>query len=253
MKKLLCYTMGAFAFVALTFVALADPVEWVKGGLITQGEADEGFVPIFNGKDLNGWWIRGENKDAYYVKDGNLVVTGKEGGDWIFTNEEYGDFVLRYEYRCVSGEGNSGVGIRAPKEGNPAFDGFEIQVIRAGWETPYQRAGALYSVVPPKVEADKPFGEWNSVEILCAGARVRTLLNGQELYDIKVTDYTKDTETEEWQKPADTRPLKGFIGLQDHSDEVWFRNLRVKALPDTAEVDPPATTDAPKRRDKEEG
>ncbi|MCC6154368.1 MAG: DUF1080 domain-containing protein [Candidatus Hydrogenedentes bacterium] len=226
----------ALAICALCLCAYAEtkaPAD-ATGKLSAEEQAD-GFKPLFNGKNLDGWWIRGENKDAYKVEDGNLIVTGAEGGDWIFTNEEYGDFVLRYEYKCLTGEGNSGVCIRAPKEGNPAFAGIEIQVLRPGWETPYQRAGSLYHTVAPTVEADKKFGEWNSVEVYFNGAHVRTTMNGTVIYDVQMTDFTKEKLAKEavpddWRKPLDDRPNKGYIGLQDHSDSVAFRNLRIKPL-----------------------
>ena len=228
-KLIVVVAIAAFGVAALGYAQ--EKPNYVEQGLLTADEAKDGFVPLFNGKNLDGWWIRGTNKEAYKVTEGKLLVTGDEGGDWIFTNEEYDNFILRYDYRCVDGEGNSGVGIRSPKVGNPAFDGFEIQVLRPGWETPYQRSCSLYSIQPAKVEADKPFGEWNSVEVMADGPRIRTVLNGQEVYDVKVTDFTKDTVKEEWQKPADNRPAKGYIGLQNHSDAVEFRNLRVKTLP----------------------
>lgn len=226
----------ALAVALLIPLALAQEAgkeAWVEKGLLTQEEAADGFAPLFNGENLDGWWCRGENEAAYQIKDGGiLLVTGEEGGDWLFTDDQYGNFVLRYEYRCVSGEGNSGVGIRSPKEGNPAFDGFEIQVLRPGWETPYQRSCALYSVQPPTVEADKPFGEWNSVEVMADGTRIRTTLNGTVVYDVHTTDFTPETVDEDWQKPANNRPMKGHIALQDHSDAVEFRMMRIKRLPE---------------------
>jgi len=206
-----------------------DKPDYVKQGILTADEAKDGFVPLFNGKNLDGWWVRGDKKDAYKAVDGKIEVS--TGGDYMFTNDEYDNFILRYDYRCVSGEGNSGVGIRSPKVGNPAFDGFEIQVLKPGWPTPYQRSCSLYAIQPVKVEADKPFGEWNSVEVMADGPRIRTILNGQEVYDVKVTDFTKDTVKEEWQKVADNRPAKGYIGLQSHQDTVEFRNIRIKTLP----------------------
>ena len=229
-----CFAVLSVALFAMAaFAETSAPAE-ATGKLSSEEQAD-GFKPLFNGKNLDGWWIRGENKEAYKVEDGNLIVTGAEGGDWIFTNEEYGDFVLRYEYKCLTGEGNSGVSIRSPKEGNPAFAGIEIQVLRPGWETPYQRAGSLYHTVAPTVEADKKFGEWNSVEVYVNGAHIRTTMNGKVIYDVQMTDFTKEKLEKEavpddWRKPLDDRPLKGYIGLQDHSDSVAFRNMRIKTL-----------------------
>jgi hypothetical protein len=231
MKRYRGLVMAVAVLVPLVFAQDAAKEQWVAQGLLTAEEAAEGFVPLFNGKNLEGWWCRGENKEAFRVKDdGVLLVTGEEGGDWLFTDEQYGDFILRYQYRCVSGEGNSGVGIRAPKEGNPAHDGFEIQVIRPDWETPYQRSCALYAVQPPEAQADRPFGEWNSVEVMANGTRIRTTLNGRVVYDIHTTDFTPETITEDWQKPANNRPRSGYIALQDHSDAVEFRKMRIKPL-----------------------
>ncbi len=204
-------------------------------GKLSAEEQTDGYKALFNGKDLAGWWIRGENKKAYLVNDGAILVTGEKNGDWLFTDNEYDNFILRYEYRCVAGEGNSGVGIRATKDGNPAFQGMEIQVLRPGWETPYQRAGSLYHTVPPKVEADKKFGEWNSVEVHADGPHIRTTMNGTVIYDIQMTDFTKEKiekekVKDEWRLPLDDRPAKGYIGLQNHEDKVEFRNIRIKTL-----------------------
>ena len=115
-----CFAVLSVALFAMAAFADTTVPADATGKLSSEEQAD-GFKPLFNGKNLDGWWIRGENKDAYKVEDGNLIVTGAEGGDWIFTNEEYGDFVLRYEYKCLTGEGNSGVSIRSPKEGERYF------------------------------------------------------------------------------------------------------------------------------------
>lgn len=230
------YACTAVLMLAVCFGVAAEtkaPAE--ATGVLSPEEQAEGFKPLFNGKDLEGWWIRGSNKNAFKVQNGAILVTGEKDGDWLLTNDEFDSFVLRYEYRCVSGEGNSGVCIRAPKEGNPAFAGMEIQVLRPGWETPYQRSGALYHTVAPNVEADKKFGEWNSVEVYANGPNIRTTMNGVVLYDIQITDFTKEKLEKEnvkddWRKPLDDRPAKGYIGLQDHEDQVEFRNIRIKTL-----------------------
>lgn len=205
-------------------------------GTLSADEQADGFKPLFNGKDLEGWWCRGTNKNAFQVHDGVILVTGEKDGDYLLTKDKYDNFIVRYEYRCVSGEGNSGFGIRCPDEGDPAFKGIEIQVLRPGWEVPYQRAGSLYHTVPPTVEADKKFGEWNSVEVYANGPHIRTTMNGTVIYDIQMTDFTKekiekDHAKDEWRLPLDDRPMKGYFGLQDHSDKVEFRNIRVKPLP----------------------
>ena len=91
------------------------------------GAAEKGFTPLFNGKDISGWQgIEGPNTN-WVAKDGILSCTGKKGSQWIATKKEFSNFDLRLEYK-ISTDGNSGVFIRAPKEGNPWVTGLEIQV-----------------------------------------------------------------------------------------------------------------------------
>lgn len=222
MKKLTPFLLAGLA------IGLTAPAQE-----LTTDEAHEGFFPLFNGENLKGWWIR-NGESGFVVEDGLLISTGEEGGgDWLFTDDTYRNFVLRYEYRIEPvGQGNSGVSIRATKENDPAFSGMEIQIIRPDWETAWQRAGALYATVPPGVRADKPAGEWNSVEVLADGERIRTTMNGEVLYDIKISDYTPEKIGEsEWQKPLNNRAATGHIALQNHGNRVTFRNIRLKELP----------------------
>lgn len=224
-----------FALIAVVSAAAVahaqgPPVpDWVPA-LVSPEEAAQGFYPLFNGKDLDGWRVRGENKEAFAIDNGELQTTGAGGGDWAFTVAEYENFVLRYEYRChPTAESNSGVAIRAPEDGDPAFAGMEIQVLAPDEGVPDTGdAGAIYGVVAPKVRADKPAGEWNSVEVLCDGPRIRTVMNGQELYDIQVTEFT---ERDDGHLPLGRRPRQGHIALQDHGTVVWFRAIRIKPLP----------------------
>ncbi|NIA14807.1 MAG: DUF1080 domain-containing protein [Nitrospiraceae bacterium] len=201
--------------------------DWVPA-LLTPEEAAEGFYPLFNGADLDGWHIRGANKHAFDALDGMLVVTGEGGGDWIFTSRDYENFVLRYEYRLPETGGNSGVAIRATRDGNPAFTGMEIQVLTP-CEPPHAgSAGALYASVTPAVKADHPAGEWNAVEVLCDGPRIRTIMNGHELYDIDINTYDSPDKKN---TPLPERAKSGAIALQDYGDPVEFRKIRIKPLP----------------------
>ena len=196
--------------------------------LLTPAEAAEGFFPLFNGADLDGWRISGANKNAFTAKDEMLVATGEGGGGWVFTTRMYENFVLRYEYRLPEQGGNSGVAVRATAAGNPAFTGMEIQILTPEEAPRLGSSGALYASVVPAVAADRPAGQWNEVEVLCDGPRIRTVMNGEDLYDVDVNTY--DSPDKE-HAPLKERAKIGYIALQDYGDYVEFRKVRLKPLP----------------------
>ena len=93
---------------------------------LTQQEKEEGFVSLFNGKNLDGWQ---GNLTDYYAEDGILVVNPKMGGRGnLFTADEYSDFNFRFEFKLTPGA-NNGLGIRAPLEGDAAYMGMELQIL----------------------------------------------------------------------------------------------------------------------------
>ncbi len=181
-------------------------------------KAEEGFVPLFNGKDLTGWHVMGT--PAWKVEDGVLVCTG-EGGGWLRSDKQYENFVLRLEFRISKG-GNSGIFIRSALEGNPAFTGMEIQILDDhGREPAPYTTGAIYDAVAPKKNMSKPAGEWNFVEIICSGPWVVVAMNGEEIVRVNMDEHPKLKD----------RLRKGYIGLQNHGSRVEFRNIRIKELP----------------------
>lgn len=212
---------------ACVHAAPPEPPHWVPA-LLTEEEAKAGFYPLFDGTTLEGWWDRGGGEEAYRAEDGKLIVTGEGVHDWLFTDNEYANFVLRYEYRLPEEGGNSGVAIRATKEGNPAFSGMEIQVLTPDWETPWQRSGSLYASVGVDEPVDNPAGEWNSVEVRVDGNRVATTMNGTELYDV---DITETGVAYDEVPPLAGRAKTGHIAIQNHGDYVEFRKIRVRPLP----------------------
>ncbi len=192
-------------------------------------EKKDGFVPLFNGKDLSGWEIKedkGGDKDQWTVKDG--VLKAKTGQGWLGTTKQYGDYVLRVEWR-VPENGNSGVYLRVP-EGKldklPTFVGMEIQILDddgpmyKGKLKDWQYSGSLYGVVPVSKRVYKGPNEWNTFEITCLGDKVTVVFNGEKVVD---ADMSKEPELMK-------RPRKGFIGLQNHGSAVEFRNIQIKVL-----------------------
>ncbi|HXG61023.1 MAG TPA: DUF1080 domain-containing protein [Planctomycetota bacterium] len=204
-------------------------------------QADDGFVPLFNGKDLSGWVQRG-GQAKYRVEDGAIVGSSVPNtpNSFLCTEKEYGDFILELEFK-VDPALNSGVQIRSQcfEEAREVEIGGKKFKIPAGRVHGYQveidpspRAfsGGIYDEgrrgwladLKNNEAARKAFkpGEWNAFRIECRGNSIRTFINGVPAADLK----------------DDVTP-KGFIALQVHGVgkrteplEVRWRNLRIKEL-----------------------
>jgi hypothetical protein len=199
--------------------------------VVDDKEKAEGFVPLFNGKDLDGWRPFDNKEVSWKAEDGLLVCVGK-GKGWLGTDRDYADFVLRLEYRLQPG-GNSGVYLRAPEKGHISRVGMEIQILdddhpRYAKLDFYQYTGALYHVVAPKQRKGKPAGEWNALEIRCVGRRLTVILNGAKIVEEDLDRLREDKEVA--REHTGLARTTGRIGLQDHSERVEFRNLRIKEL-----------------------
>jgi hypothetical protein len=181
------------------------------------------YRPLFDGKSLAGW--EGAGADAakcWKVEDGAIVCNGAKG-PWLRSAQEHDDYNLRLDYKLKAG-GNSGVYLRVPADGDHHGDGagIEVQLLddKADKYTklkPYQFTGSLYAVVPAMSHVGRDAGEWNSLEINCRGKHYRIVHNGIVILDADDASHAE----------LGGRLTKGFLGLQNHSEEVWFRNVRI--------------------------
>ncbi len=191
---------------------------------------DAAWKPLFNGKNLTGWEAIDGPIAGWHVDDGMLSCGGgSDGTGWLSTTDEYKNFELELEFRVPPG-GNSGVFLRAPHTGNPAFEGMEIQVLDDDapiYATikPAQHCGSLYGLAAAKPGAIKKAGEWQKYNIVCDGQRVKVTLNGTVVVDANLADYQNDAT-----HPGVKR-TQGFIGLQNHGTQIAYRNLRIRNLP----------------------
>jgi len=196
--------------------------------------AEEGFVPLFDGKTLDGWTLVEKKKPGrgYVVEDG-LLVCPPDGGGNLLTQKEYSNFVFRFEFRMEPG-GNNGVGIRAPLAGDIAYSGMEIQILDhdhpryQGRLKPTQKNGSIYDVIPAKTGYLKPAGEWNEEEITANGRRITVKLNGTVIVD---ADLDSVTDPAVLKKHPGLARTTGHIGFLGHGTRVEFRNIRIKELP----------------------
>lgn len=186
------------------------------------------WKPLFNGKDLTGWEVVKGNPGAWKA-DGGLLVCQGGGGGWLSTTGQYGDFELELEFRVPPG-GNSGVFLRAPHEGDPAYTGMEVQVLDDAAKEyanlrPTQYTGSIYDVAAASPRVSKPAGQWQKMHIACKGRNVRVTLNGTRIVDANLDDHKDKLD----KHPGLARD-KGYLGLQNHGSRLEYRNLRIREL-----------------------
>jgi hypothetical protein len=198
---------------------------------LTSEEKAEGFVALFNGKNLNNWV---GNKTSYIIEDAAIVVKPGDGsGGNLYTEKEYADFILRFEF-MLTPAANNGIGIRAPLTGDAAYAGMEIQVLDDtdpvyATIKPYQHHGSVYGVIPARTGFLKPLGEWNYEEIQAVGTRIKVTLNGTVIVDGDIAG-PRDNGTMDHLDHPGLKNKTGHIGFLGHGSELKFRNLRIKDL-----------------------
>ncbi|MBC8594822.1 DUF1080 domain-containing protein [Oscillospiraceae bacterium N12] len=229
---------------------------------------EDGYITIFDGKTFNGW--RGYGKDRvpskWTIEDGCIKFNGSgggeaqdgDGGDIIFAHK-FKNFELELEWKISKG-GNSGIfylaqEVTSDKDGNQVLEPIyisapEFQVLdnanhpdaKLGKDNNRQ-AASLYDMIPAVPQNAKPFGEWNKAKIMVYKG---TVVHGQNdenvleyhLWTPKWTEMLQASKFSEKNWPLAFQLLnncggdnrEGFIGMQDHGDDVWFRNIRVKVL-----------------------
>jgi HEAT repeat protein len=217
-----------------TDLAFRDIYVWElseKDYNLTPEEKGEGFVSLFNGRNLDNWV---GNKESYIVEDGMIVIKPDKGsGGNLYTENEYSDFVFRFEFLLTPGA-NNGLGIRAPLEGDAAYVGMELQIldntadIYAKLE-PYQYHGSVYGVIPARRGFLNPVGEWNYEEVFVKGSRIKVVLNGTVIVDGDIAG-PRDNGTMDHREHPGLKNKSGHIGFLGHGSVVKFRNIRIKDL-----------------------
>ncbi len=205
---------------------------------LTRTEAAEGFMPLFNGRDLDGWT---GDTTGYAARDGKIVIRPELASGNLYTAKEYTEFVLRFEFKLPPAA-NNGLGIRAPLEGDAAYTGMELQILDDSspvhWElAPHQFHGSVYGVVPARRGRLRPPGEWNAQEVTVQGRRVKVVLNGAVIVDNDLDQAAAGAPVDGRDHPGLKRK-SGHIGFLGHGSLIEFRNVRLKEkiLPMPGEV-----------------
>ncbi|WP_163381985.1 DUF1080 domain-containing protein [Cyclobacterium sp. SYSU L10401] len=207
---------------------------------------EEEWISLFDGNSLTGWTGFGKDQpgEAWEAADGVLYFNaqkkedGATGGDLV-TKEDFGDFHLEVEWK-ISENGNSGIMFHVQDNGEygaPYFTGPEYQLLdndgHPDGKIVTHRTGDLYDLIESTEEASKPVGEWNKSEIKVEDGQLQFFLNGVKtvettLWDDQWKAMVADSKFAQWEDFATFK--EGKIALQDHNDDVWFRNIRIKRL-----------------------
>ena len=225
----------------LRFPALA--IAACLGQAISARGADE-FLPLFtsNGPPA-GWVVRAWNDvsqppatpTTWTIKNG-ILESGEPRGTWLMSEKEYGDFELQYEFK-LGERGNSGLALRAPMKGDPAFDGMELQMADFRYNPEAKDSeltGGLYRAIAPKKQVYKPT-EWNQYRVTLKGSHITVVLNGETIQDLDLDkqEQVVKRHDDSTAPPIKDRPRKGHIGFQELSrggDHAMIRNARIKVL-----------------------
>jgi len=210
----------------------------------TAAEEKAGWRALFDGKSTAGW--RGFKSETFplerwTVVDGVLKQSGPHGERGtrdIITKDKFGDFDFRFEWKVAPG-GNSGVKYLVTEErAGPIAHEYQVVDDEKNPDAkigPHRQTASFYDVLPPAKDVPrKPAGEWNESRILVKGNHVEHWLNGRKVLEYELGSpelQAAITKSKFKDVPGFDAKLEGHLLLQDHGDEVWYRNLRIQAPP----------------------
>jgi hypothetical protein len=225
-------------------LALGTGAAYAQTNQLTAAEKKDGWVLLFNGKNLDGW--RGYKRpDAtgtrWVVQDGLLTLDTGDSKDThgqrdIITVAEFDSFELAWEWKISPG-GNSGVKYLVLEDRDSAI-GHEYQVIDDAKHPdakvgPKRQTAAFYDVLPAANRPIKPAGEWNQSRVIVKGNTVEHWLNGTKVLTYQLASPEIATAIEASKFKGIERfgkPHKAHMLIQDHGDAVWYRNVKVRPL-----------------------
>jgi hypothetical protein len=227
------YILAAFVIVAMGCTATA------------QSPKSKGTVKLFDGKTTTGWHTYNKTTvgSAWEVQDGALHMNpktkGTEGGGDLVTDKEYSNFHLKYDWKVAPGA-NSGLIFYVhedPKYKQTYLTGPEMQVLdneghKDGKITKH-RSGDLYDMLKSTSEPVKPLGQWNKAESISDNGKLTFFLNGVKIVETTMWDdnwkaLIAGSKFKTWEGFGTYKT--GKIALQDHGDEVWYKNITIKEL-----------------------
>ena len=224
-------------FCCSLFLILVAGAVTAADNALTDKEREDGWQLLFDGKSTTGWIsIKSEPLAVSHVQDGSL---NPHPCNYMLVYEKpLTNYVLGMDFK-ISPKCNSGIFIRTssltPRPGRDVgFNGIEIAVDdtkTAG----FHDTGAIYDLVQPRANAMKPAGEWNHIQITSNDNLIEVEVNGQVVSKMNLDEWPTankrpDGSAHKFDVAYKDHPRKGFIGLQDHGSDCWYRNIKLKPL-----------------------
>jgi len=236
-KKFLIGTIiSAIAISAFTFKITTD-------NTLSKAEKQQGWKLLFDGKTKDGWrYYQNKSTEAWEASNGTLHSKGSVANYSsihvdLMTKDQYENFDLSIDWK-ISSKGNSGILYLVTEDYNGAhLSGPEYQIIDdinfpeklEDW----QKTGANYAMNPAPAAEPKPVGEWNNTRIIVNKGHVEHWLNGKKIveYEMGSEEWKKNKMNGKWKDaPGYGLAKKGYIALQDHGSEAWFKNIKIREL-----------------------
>jgi Domain of Unknown Function (DUF1080) len=225
---------------AVTAGLMLGSIAFADTPSLSAEEKANGWKLLFNGKDLDGWrsFKKKEGpKQGWVVEDGVLIHKAKGGGGDIITDAEFDDFELTWEWKLAPGA-NSGLKYFITETRKEAL-GHEYQLIDdehhkdASLAEGKRVTASFYDVLAPKKHTAQEAGQWNASRVLVRGNHVEHWLNGTKVleYELGSPEVLEAVSKSKFKlvNGFGTK-IKGHILLQDHGDEISFRNVKIHEL-----------------------
>jgi hypothetical protein len=223
--------------VCLLSVALFSSRALAADNQLSDAEKQEGWILLFDGRSLDGWMTSSQKPSLRPVEHG-AINPHRSGGYMMIHAKPWSDYVLALDFKISPGC-NSGVFVRTwPLTSRPGkdvgYNGIEVAIddtTAAG----YHDTGAIYDLVKPSTNAMKPAGQWNHLVVTCDKNLISVDLNDTRVSEMNLDEWTAknkrpDGSGHKFDVAYKDHPRRGYLGVQDHGADCWFKNIKLKPL-----------------------